>query len=83
MSLTPNSVSYLLYCFVCLCYSTTSQLVVSLSNIPSFSSVTNITKFYLSNRKAVINAMETFSVTGHLKPATCGQFKSGHFEVVS
>jgi hypothetical protein len=23
------------------------------------------------------------SVTGHLKPATCGQFKSGHFEVVS
>jgi virginiamycin B lyase len=23
------------------------------------------------------------TVTGHLKPATCGQFKSGHFEVVS
>jgi len=29
------------------------------------------------------NVLDSDSVTGHLKPATWGQFKSGHFKVVS
>jgi len=32
---------------------------------------------------AFTGLLEKQGVTGHLKPATCGQFKSGHFKVVS
>jgi hypothetical protein len=41
----------------------------------------------VDDEQRILNFLKTklksLAVTGHLKPATCGQFKSGHFEVVS